>query len=237
MYSVECGGRGYRWRSHFAIVIRVMKQTTTLSCQLFLLLHDPFTGKGEVSQELLECGVSAAELADLVIGRRLGIVDDHVVMAGLDRAGPGDRVGEYVLGCLADQSKSYSVRTWVGSLGEAVTDLVVRELVDDGVVRHERGSLGLRGRKPDRFPAVDLLRASSSRNRLRRMLAHPAEFDLAGATVASMVGALGAERVLEVHDARNVIKELSTYLPSALHAVVDGLAAAVASASVALGGR
>jgi hypothetical protein len=182
-------------------------------------------------------GVSAAELADLVIGRRIGIIDDHVVMADPVQAGPTDRVGDYVLGCVADQQKSYTVRTWVGSLGEAVTDLVVRELVDEGVVRHQRGSLGLRGRKPDRFPAMDLLRASSSRNRVRHMLTHPAEFDLAGATVASMVGALGAERVFEVHDARDVLKELNTYLPQALQAVVAGLAAAVAAASVALGGR
>jgi hypothetical protein len=214
-----------------------MKQTTKLSCQLFLLLHDPFTGKGEVSQELLEYGVSAAELADLVIGRRLGVIDDHVVVAHQGQPARTDRVGDYVRGCVADQPKTYSVRTWVGSLGEAVTDLVVRELVDDGVVRHERGSLGLRGRKPDRFPAVDLLRASSSRNRVRHMLAHPAEFDLPGATLASMVGALGAERVFEVHDTRDVLKELSTHLPSALQAVVAGLAATVAAASVALGGR
>lgn len=234
---MKCQGPGCRRRDLFAIVIHAMKQTTKLSCQLFLLLHDPFTGKGEVSQELLECGVSAAELADLVIGRRIGIIDDHVVMADPVQAGPTDRVGDYVLGCVADQQKSYTVRTWVGSLGEAVTDLVVRELVDEGVVRHQRGSLGLRGRKPDRFPAMDLLRASSSRNRVRHMLTHPAEFDLAGATVASMVGALGAERVFEVHDARDVLKELNTYLPPALQAVVAGLAAAVAAASVALGGR
>jgi hypothetical protein len=214
-----------------------MMQTTGLSCQLFLLLHDPFTGKGEVSQELLEYGVSAAGLADLVIVRRLGVVDDHVVMAEPVQAGSADRVGDFVLGSVADQSKTYSVRTWVGSLGEAVTDLVVRELVDGGVVRHERGSLGLRGRKPDRFPAVDLLRASSSRNRVRHMLAHPAGFDLAGATVASIVGALGAERVFEVHDTRDLLKDLNANLPSALQAVMAGLAATVAAASVALGGR
>jgi hypothetical protein len=228
---------GYRRRDPFAIVTHAMKQTTKLSCQLFLLLHDPFTGKREVSQELLECGVSGAELADLVIGRRLAVIDDHVVVADPVQAAPTDRVGDYVLGCVADQEKTYTVRTWVGSLGEAVTDLVVRELVDEGVVRHERGSLGLRGRKPDRFPAMDLLRASSSRNRVRHMITHPAEFDLAGATVASIVGALGAERVFEVHDTRDVLKELNTYLPSALQAVVAGLAAAVAAASVALGGR
>jgi hypothetical protein len=214
-----------------------MKQTTGVSCQLFLLLHDPFTGKGEVSQELLECGVSAAGLADLVIARRLGVIDDHVAMADPVNAGPADRVGEYVLGCVADQSKTYSVRTWVGSLGEAVTDLVVRELVDAGVVRHERGSRGLRGRKPDRFPAVDLLRASSSRNRVRHMLTHPGEFDLAGATVASIVGALGAERIFEVDDTRDLLRELNTYLPVALQAVMAALAATVASSSVALGGR
>lgn len=214
-----------------------MSQTTKLSCQLFLLLQDPFTGKAEVSQELLECGVSAAELAELVIARRLGVVDDHVVLVEQAHAAPADRVADYVLGCVGDQAKTFSVRTWVGSLGEAVTDLVVRELVDQGVVRHERGTLGLRGRKPDRFPAVDLLRASSSRNRVRHMLTHPAEFDLAGATLASIVGALGAERVLEVHDTRDLIKELNGYLPAPLQAVMAGLAATVAAASVTLGGR
>lgn len=214
-----------------------MTQTTRLSCQLFLLLHDPFDGKGEVSQELLECGVSAAQLADLVTARRLGVIDDHVVTADPVQVGPTDRIGEYVLGCVADQSKTYSVRTWVGSLGEAVTDLVVRELVDAGVVRHERGSRGLRGRKPDRFPASDLLRASSSRTRVRHMLTHPGEFDLAGATLASIVGVLGAERVFEVDGTRDLLKELNTYMPLPLQAVMAGLAATVASVSVALGGR
>jgi hypothetical protein len=158
-------------------------------------------------------------------------------MADPVQAGPADRVGEYVLGCIADQSKTYSVRTWIASLGGAVTDLVVREVVDAGVVRHERGSRGLRGRKPDRYPAVDLLRASSSRNRARHMLTHPGEFDLAGATVVSIVGALGAERIFEVDDMRDLLRELNTYLPVALQAVMAALAATVASSSVALGGR
>jgi hypothetical protein len=215
-----------------------MKQMTRLSSQLFLILHDPFTGKGEVSQELLECAVSAAQLADLVITRRLAVNDDdQVVMAGRAQEGSGDEVGAYVLGCVADQSRTYSVRTWVASLGEVVTDLVVRELVEAGVVRHERGSRGLRGRKPDRFPAADLLRASSPRNRVRHMLTHPGEFDLAGATVASIVGALGVERIFEVDDTRDLLRELGTHMPSPLQSVMAGLAATVASMSVTLGGR
>jgi Golgi phosphoprotein 3 (GPP34) len=214
-----------------------MMQMTRLSSQLFLLLHDPFTGKGEVSQESLECGVSAAQLADLVIARRLGVDDDRVEMLGRAQEGPADEVGAYVLGSIADQSRTYSVRTWVSSLGEAVTDLVVRELVTAGVVRHQRGPWGLRGRQPDRFPAADLLQASSPRNRVRHMLIHPAEFDLAGATLASLVGTLGVERVFEVDDARDLIKELNTHMPSPLQAVIEGLAATVASASVALGSR
>jgi hypothetical protein len=223
-------------------VIQVMEQMTRLSSQLFLILHDPFTGRGEVSQELLECGVAAAQLADLVIARQLGVVDDHLVMTAPVQPGPAeagafDEVGKYVLGCVADQDRTYSVRTWVGSLGAAVTDLVVRELVEAGVVRHERGRRGLRGRKPDMFPARDLLRASSPRNRVRHMLAHPHELDLAGATLASMVGALGTERVFEVDDTRDLLRELNTHMPVPLQAVMTGLAATVASASVALGTR
>jgi hypothetical protein len=212
-----------------------MTQITSLSSELFLILHDPFTGHGAVSQELLECGTCAAQLADLVMARRLQIVDDQVVMAAGVTAGSADEVGKYVLECVADQPKTYSVRTWLGSLGAAVTDLVVRELIDAGVVRHEPGRRGLRGRKRDRFPASDLLRASSPNNRVRHMLAHPVDFDLPGATLASIVGALGVERVFEFDDARDLLKELNTYMPSALKAVLAGLAATVAAKSVSLG--
>jgi Golgi phosphoprotein 3 (GPP34) len=217
-------------------VADAMKQMTSLSSQLFLVLHDPFSGKRKVSQELLECGVAAAQLADLIIARQLVIKDDHVVLAGPTQVGLADRIGDYVLGCVAEQSSTYPVRQWVSSLGASVTDLVVRELVDTGVVRHERPR-GLRGRKPDRFPAEDLLRASSPRVRVRRMLTHPAEFDLAGATLASMVGVLGAHQVFEVHDTRDLLREMHTYMPLPLQAVMAGLAATVAAASVSLGGR
>jgi hypothetical protein len=214
-----------------------MNQMASLSSKLFLALHDPFTGKGEVSQELLECGVAAAQIADLVVAQRLRVIDDQVVTGRPDPAGSVDELGAFVLGSVADQSKTFSVRTWVTSLGSAVTDLVVRELLDDGVVRLERGRRGLSGRKPDRFPATDLVRASSPRNRVRHMLAHPSEFDLPGATLASLVGVLAAERVFEVDDTRDVLRELNTHMPMPLQAVMAGLAAAVAAASVALGGR
>lgn len=213
-----------------------MKQMTSLSSQLFLILHDPFTGKGEVSQELLECGVSAVQLADLAIARRLGIEDDRVVLPAPAPTGSAGKIADYVLGCVGEQATTYSVRQWVTSLGPAVTDLVVRELVDAGVVRHERPRAIL-GRKPDRFPAADLLLASSSRNRVRHMLAHPDEFDLAGASLAAAVGVLGAERIFEVVDTRDLLKELNSLMPAALQAVMAGLAATVAAASVAMGGR
>lgn len=220
----------------FATVSPAMKQTN-LSSQLFLTLHDPFTGKPEVSQQLLECGVSAAQLAELIIARRLEVIDDHVVPAGQGAPGPVDEIGEYVLRCVAEQSTTHAVRAWVTSLGEAVTDLVARELINAGVVQHlrPRGLLG--GRKPDRFPATDLLRASSARNRLRDMLAHPDKFDLPSAALAAIVAGLGAQRVFEVEDSRDVFKELNRYLPAALRPVLAGLATAVAAVSVGLGGR
>lgn len=214
-----------------------MIQMTSLASQLFLVLHDPFTGKGQVSQELLEYGVAAAQLADLILVHRLWIDDDDQVVLGQQgQGGPTDAVGDYVLGCVADQPRTYPARTWVTSLGTAVTDLVVGELVGAGVVRHE-ATRGLRGRRQDRFPGVDLLRASHSRNHVRHMLANPGEFDLPGATLASLVHVLGVEQVFELANTQQVFAELSRYNPKPLQSVLAGLAAAVAGASVTMGGR
>ena len=48
---------------------------------LFLVAHDSFTGRMEVSRELVVCGVVTAELAHLVVERRLAVADDRIVVA------------------------------------------------------------------------------------------------------------------------------------------------------------
>lgn len=218
-----------------------MNQISGLSSQLFLTLHDPFTGQAQVGQELLEFGVGAAEFADLIIAQRLQVVGDHVTPGPATQPPTGVAVGpagDFAFGAVAEQEQTYSVRTWVttSDLTRALTDLVAEELLAAQVVRHERPRVGLRARRQDRFPAVDLLRASHSRNRVRHMLSHPQEFDLPGATLALLVDALGAVQIFEVDAPQQVLAELRVYLPPPLRSVVAGLSASVAAASVALRG-
>jgi Golgi phosphoprotein 3 GPP34 len=215
-----------------------MTQLRALSSELFLTLHDPFTGKPEVSQELLEFGVTAAQFADLIISTRLDVdSDDHVVLGRVRADAAADPIGQYVVGSVGEQPRTYPARTWVASpeLAAAVTDLVVQELVTSGVLRHERVRR-LRGRKEDRYPANDLLAASHSRNRVRNMLINPQTIDLRNGTLAVLVGALRAEHVFDAPHAQQIIGELKRRTIPQLQSVVEALETAVAAASLAMGG-
>src|SRR5580765_7861309 len=134
---------------------------------LFLVAHDSFTGRIDVSRELVLCGLVTAELAHLVVERRLAVVDEKVVVVdpaggGVPEHDPG-RVGsagaeidDYVVASVRQQPAPHSVRVWADSLGEALYGLIAEDLVEQGVVRRERRRfVGRRG--GDRFPAADLL--------------------------------------------------------------------------------
>lgn len=201
-----------------------------LAERLFLIVHDPFTGKLAVSPELLKSGLVAAELADLVMEGRLGTTGGHVVVA--ERRGSGDDgIGAFVVEAVARQRGSHTVRAWAETLGDALYELVARRLVDRGVVRRERGSRLIR-RGADRFPAVDLLAASSPRGRLEHMLGNPADFDLAGAVSAAIIGALGVEHTLDIEVDRSLLDELAGHLPVDIRTLMAGLEQAAAAISL-----
>ena len=103
---------------------------------LFLVAHDSFTGRMEVSRELVLCGLVAAELAHLVVERRLGVADDRVVFVETPgsvrrpRADPrtGRRARSTTTSCPASSSSSPPHRAGLGeSLGEVVYGLVADE--------------------------------------------------------------------------------------------------------------
>jgi hypothetical protein len=203
-----------------------------LAENFFLIVHDPFTGKSSISRELLDCGLVAAEIADLVLTGHLDVVDDRVVLT--DRTGGRDgELDRYVLEAVGRQSSAHTVRVWAESIGEIAFDLVVRQLLDSGVIRAERQRAVLR-RGPERFPAQDLLRASGPRLRLEHMLRHPTEFDLPGAVTAAIVGALGVERTFEFDIDRELFTELQENLPPSLERLVAGVAATVAAISLTI---
>ena len=70
--------------------------------EFFLIAHDEFSGKLRISQDLLGCGLVGAQLADLVMARRIGIEAGRVLIT--DTPGDaGDEVGAYVIETLTRQ--------------------------------------------------------------------------------------------------------------------------------------
>lgn len=208
---------------------------------LFLVAHDSFTGRMEVSRELVLCGVVAAELAHLVVQRRLAVAEDRIVLgesAGAARppaGGPVDQAGadvdEYVETSVRQQQSSHSVRAWAESMGDVLYELVADNLAEQGVVRRERRRV-IGRRTGDRYPAADLLRASGPRLRLDHMIREPTTFTLAGAVNVALLGALGIERLLETEPTKEFLNELNRNLPAQLQLLMAGAAAAAAAVSL-----
>jgi hypothetical protein len=141
----------------------------------FLIAHDEFSGKLRISQDLLGCGLVGAQLADLVAARQIGIEAGRVLIADASREAD-DEIGAYVLETLARQTSTHSVRVWIETFADVLYELVGRRLIAAGVVRRESGGRQLMRKRPDRFPAVDLLAAARPRLRVEHMLRSPEEF-------------------------------------------------------------
>jgi hypothetical protein len=207
----------------------------TLARRMFLVLHDPFTGKPAIGHDLLKCGLVAGALGDLMLERRLGMENDRIVVAD-PRSYGVDELGAFVVESIQRQASAHTVRSWVEALIDVVYELVARGLIADAVVRREPGGRRLLRRGADRFPAVDLLRAARPRVHLEHMLRVPDDRDVAGRTLAGIIRALEVERVLDVDRDRTAVKndvaEAAEHLPIDLRGLVDGVEAAVSAISL-----
>ena len=203
----------------------------------FLIAHDEFSGKLRISQDLLGCGLVGAQLADLVAARQIGIEAGRVLIADASREAD-DEIGAYVLETLGRQTSTHSVRVWIETFADVLYELVGRRLIAAGVVRRESGGRQLMRKRPDRFPAVDLLAAARPRLRVEHMLRSPEEFDLPGAVIAVLLDVLGVESVLDPELDRAAVRELcarlESNLPVHLRSLVDGVRAAVAAVSLTI---
>ena len=212
-------------------------QQDKLVWRMFLVLHDPFTGKPEVAHELLTTGLAACELCELIMARRLVLNRDHVLIAPVS-SGWLDEIASLVLQAIEQQPGTHTVRNWIRVLGEPVYEAVARLAVESGTVRRQQGGWRPTGRRPDRFPAVDLLRAAGPRLRLEHMLRSPGELDTGASVLAGVIGSLRLERVIDEQRDRAAVKSsIATAiaaLPLDLRAVLSGVESA-ADASSSLG--
>lgn len=204
-----------------------------LTDQVFLVLHDTFTGRPSVGPVALRCGVVGALLADLVLAGRLRVTDGRLGLAHARREEP-DPDADYVLAAVAAQPREHTVAAWVGALADHFLDTVSSRLVAAGVVA--RGGRGLLGRGTPRFPAVDLLASARPRVHLEHKLRRPGDLDDGAAVCAAVLVAVGAERSLDVDGDRAAVRAgiaaAHDRLPPDVHRLLTGLEVATAAHSL-----
>jgi Golgi phosphoprotein 3 GPP34 len=203
-----------------------------MAAAFLLLVHDEFSGRPRCSADLLRCGLVGAQLAELVIAGRMGVAEGriHPLDADLGNARPA---AEYVMECVLTQPRQHTIRTWTENLGEPLYEMIVTELVDDGVIRRETGGFGRR--RTERLPALNLLRAAAPRARIERMITAPRELDLAGAFTIAMVWALGIEAMLDTRAERGgaeLVERIRARMPVALRELLDGIGTSAAASSL-----
>ncbi len=207
-----------------------------LAVDFFLIAHDPFDdGRLRISPELFGCGLVGAQLAGLMLDRRLGLDGDALVV--LDPGGQLDEVEDYVIEAVGSQPSTHPVRAWVEPLQDGLYALIADRVVEAGTVRRLAGARRIgRGRQPDRFPAVDLLGACRPQQDLEALLGTPRELTLAAGVLAALMEVLGIDTLLNPQLDRAALRELLTEieqnLPADLQAVCDGVRAVTAEVSL-----
>jgi hypothetical protein len=204
-----------------------------MAAAFLLLVHDEFSGRPRCSADLLRCGLVGAQLAELVIGGRMGVAEGRVHPLDADPLGNARPAAEYVMECVLGQPRQHTIRTWTENLGEPLYEMIVTELVDDGVIRRETGGFGRR--RTERLPALNLLRAAAPRARIERMITAPRELDLAGAFTIAMVWALGIEAMLDTRAERGgaeLVERIRARMPVALRDLLDAIGTSAAATSL-----
>ena len=202
-----------------------------LAARLFLILHDPFSGRCAVSPMALRCALVGAELAELLLNRRVFMVNELIVPG--EASAPGtDALSAFVMGAINRQPERYPVPVWLAAIGDAVAELVAARLVEVGILVRTRSLVRRRGR----FPAINLLAAAGPRVRLEHMVHMPEESDIASATCAALVNAVGAGRVLQGEaprrDLRRGLTALGALLSPDLRSLVMSVEVAHASGAL-----
>jgi hypothetical protein len=141
---------------------------TSLAEELLLLALDDESGKVATWTSLsLDDGLAGAIVCDLVLAKRIDLVDDRIVV--LDDAPTGDPVLDGVLARIATRDKPRKPADWVSRLSRGIRDDVMAGLQRQGLVRAERRRV-LGVLPTTRYPAGDPGVERGLRQRLHAVL-------------------------------------------------------------------
>jgi hypothetical protein len=205
-----------------------------LAARVFLILHDPFTGKPQLRQTAVRLAVAGAELAELTLsrpdrGQIIALENDRVVLA---EAQPHriDYISSFVIDSIRSQREAHPAMVWTAALADHVFDLVATQLINERIVQRRHAGR-LFTRPSPRFPAVDLLAAAGPRVRLEHALRAGEELDEETAVCLAVLAAVGGDRTLDVDRStrRHRIASITDSLPLDLRGLITGIEVAHAS--------
>jgi hypothetical protein len=208
---------------------------TPLADELFLVGHDQYSGKAQVSDGALDTGLAGAVLAELVMAGRL-YVDEENIVAVRDQRPYGERVSDAALAEILKQREAHPVRAWVEYLREHARTMVAPRLVQTGLV--ERVQTRQLLKQVVRYPATDPLKAAAPQARLRYMLDHPRNLDEQTAILGGLVMATGLDFVLgggSGRETRDGLARMVELLKPEMRSLMAGVESAIAA--IALSAR
>ncbi|MFF5076810.1 GPP34 family phosphoprotein [Actinoplanes sp. NPDC000266] len=205
-----------------------------LADDLFLTAHDSVKGKCLLSPATLGLGMAAALIGELVLWRRLDLVDGKIQI--IDDRPTGDPAATAVLDQLLREGHHRAIRDWISFLATGIAvDLVERRLSRAGLVQRQE-KRGLFGSKVSFVPSDSMI-AGWPATRIRTFIGRGEMLDVPDLVLAGLILATGLDQhVFVTLDARGrtqLFDQLKRRLPAMLHELVSQTEAAVGDAVMA----
>ncbi|MET0423445.1 MAG: GPP34 family phosphoprotein [Actinoplanes sp.] len=205
-----------------------------LADDLFLTAHDTVKGKSLLTPATLGLGLAAALIGELVLWRRLDVVDGKIQL--IDDRPTGDPATTAVLDQLLREGHHRAVRDWIAFLATGVaTDLVERRLSRAGLVQRQE-KRGLLGTKVSFVPA-DSMTAGWPATRIRTFIGRNELLDIPDLALAGLILATGLDQhvfvTLDTRGRGQLFDQLKRRMPAMLQELVGHAEAAVGDAVMA----
>ena len=205
-----------------------------LADDLFLTAHDTVKGKCLLSPATLGLGLAGALLAELVLWRRIDVLDGKITI--IDDRQTGDPATSAVLDQVLREGHHRVVRDWISFLATGIaTDLVERRLARSGLVQRQE-KRGLLGTKVS-FVPTDSMTAGWPATRLRTKVSRDEQLDVADLLLAGLILATGLDQhvlaTLNARDRARLFDQFRRLFPAMLQQLVAHAEAAVGDAVMA----